>query len=381
MGNSWPPSQCSGLPPLFCCTTNLENQQPMPVVRRPGGKWKPKYRTSITSLPVELLLDFGFNAFEREPEEMTSLYLQMIQYLGVQADNALESSTIRAFASEVGNRYSPVPYHNFHHGWSVTQFLFALFFKGSTLYDLLTKNDILALFTAMLVHDVDHPGNNNAFEVATKSSIALRYNDLSVLENHHAAVGLQIMQCQQRNMFGTLSAQMSEEARESYLHGILQTDMKQHFSMVDTLKEVAKSRSPVFYSQDIRAHRLEMIGNLTHAVDIGNPLLPNFEMSRTWAVRISQEFWNQYEREIENGLPPTQMWADINSKKGFYKAQLGFINFIVSPLWTTLLDTLPQVDAACMLRIYLKDNLDEWGRLLQEEECRQNDEIIRHDDG
>ena len=36
-------------------------------------------------------------------------------------------------------------------------------------------------------HDIDHPGTNNLFEIKCRSKLATLYNDVSVLENHHAA--------------------------------------------------------------------------------------------------------------------------------------------------------------------------------------------------
>lgn len=36
-----------------------------------------------------------------------------------------------------------------------------------------------------LMHDIKHPGNNNDFEIKNNSDLALRYNNKSVLENHH----------------------------------------------------------------------------------------------------------------------------------------------------------------------------------------------------
>jgi hypothetical protein len=47
--------------------------------------------------------------------------------------------------------------------------------------------DMAALFIASAAHDVDHPGNNNVFEIKTRSKLGILYNDQSVLENHHTA--------------------------------------------------------------------------------------------------------------------------------------------------------------------------------------------------
>lgn len=44
------------------------------------------------------------------------------------------------------------------------------------------------MLISALTHDVDHPGNNNDFEIKTGSELALRYNNKSVLENYHCYV-------------------------------------------------------------------------------------------------------------------------------------------------------------------------------------------------
>jgi cAMP-specific phosphodiesterase 4 len=36
-------------------------------------------------------------------------------------------------------------------------------------------------------HDVEHPGFNNMFLIENHDKIAINYNDVSVLENHHVA--------------------------------------------------------------------------------------------------------------------------------------------------------------------------------------------------
>ena len=58
---------------------------------------------------------------------------------------------------------------------------------GTPAGDIFEVLDIFALLIASLCHDADHTGRNNSFEVNKKSPIAIKYNDVSVLENHHAA--------------------------------------------------------------------------------------------------------------------------------------------------------------------------------------------------
>lgn len=56
-----------------------------------------------------------------------------------------------------------------------------------------TQLEVFAALVAAIIHDVDHPGRNNQFLVSTEDSLAILYNDESVLENHHLAVAFELM--------------------------------------------------------------------------------------------------------------------------------------------------------------------------------------------
>lgn len=45
--------------------------------------------------------------------------------------------------------------------------------------------EVAALLLGALIHDFKHPGRSNAFLAKTGHSLALTYNDVSVLENFH----------------------------------------------------------------------------------------------------------------------------------------------------------------------------------------------------
>ena len=49
------------------------------------------------------------------------------------------------------------------------------------------------LLVSTLVHDVDHNGLNNNFHINSQSPLALLYNDISVLENHHCSYATKLL--------------------------------------------------------------------------------------------------------------------------------------------------------------------------------------------
>ncbi|ETO24824.1 hypothetical protein RFI_12333 [Reticulomyxa filosa] len=104
---------------------------------------------------------------------------------------SLNVTHICNFFEQITESYRDNPYHNHLHGVDVlvncNYFMHAHVFEG------LNNLDVLACLVSAACHDVAHPGNNNAFEIAIESDIAVKYNDESVLENMHAAKTWEIM--------------------------------------------------------------------------------------------------------------------------------------------------------------------------------------------
>ena len=48
--------------------------------------------------------------------------------------------------------------------------------------------DEASALIAAIAHDVDHPGRSSAFLCNSNNPLALLYNDLTVLESHHASI-------------------------------------------------------------------------------------------------------------------------------------------------------------------------------------------------
>ena len=69
----------------------------------------------------------------------------------------------------------------------------------------LTHADFGSMMLACFCHDYEHPGYNNAYMVSTKSELAIRYNDKSVLESHHIAATFGVLQRKENDIFDKFS--------------------------------------------------------------------------------------------------------------------------------------------------------------------------------
>ncbi len=81
-------------------------------------------------------------------------------------------------------------------------------------------------------------GTNNAFQVNNLTSLALLYNDVSVLENHHVATLFRIVNDPTVNadIFARLSKEQFREVRAVIIKSVLGTDMRYHFESTNLFK-------------------------------------------------------------------------------------------------------------------------------------------------
>ncbi|KAI9222143.1 hypothetical protein BC828DRAFT_41873 [Blastocladiella britannica] len=183
------------------------------------------------------MMDFGLNVLEMDRLELFGLTLAMAAKLRVLELLEIEGSLFLDFVIAVDAKYHPNPYHSFSHAVDVT---FMCFFTLTTLRaaELLTDLEQLTIFFAALCHDLCHPGRNNTFMISTRSELAVRYQNASVLENYSIEIGHDMLQELQ------LLAKWPEAAQsyffEIFTDLILATDMSKHFSLVKELGELSQ---------------------------------------------------------------------------------------------------------------------------------------------
>ncbi|KFO22596.1 cAMP-specific 3',5'-cyclic phosphodiesterase 4C [Fukomys damarensis] len=253
-----------------------------------------------------------------------------------------------------GHYHKDVAYHNSLHAADVAQSAHVLLAMPALEPAPAKDLEVLAAIFASAIHDVDHPGVSNQFLINTNSKLALMYNDISVLENHHLAVGFKLLQAENCDIFRNLSAKQWQNLRRMVIDMVLATDMSKHMNLLADLKtmvETKKVASLGILLLDTYADRIQVLQNLVHCADLSNPTKP-LPLYRQWTDRIMAEFFRQGDWERESGLDVSPM-CDKHTAS-VEKSQVGFIDYIAHPLWETWAD-LVHPDAQELLDT-LEDN-------------------------
>lgn len=261
------------------------------------------------------------------------------------------------------------PFHNFSHAVSVCHAGFYLIKKYPKFSSLLTDHQKFGFIISCLGHDLDHRGLTNNFEIATQSELAIRYHDMSPLEQHHAAILFSILSVKGSNVMHDIKGDQWRTLKKSMIENILATDMKSHFSMLTKFKTHLLENKSFGETPCPEADRQLITDHFIHYCDLSGSF-KNFGIASRWSKLVNMEFSRQvdasllqYEREIELGLAPTPHFKDLNKEEVFYSSEINFIKFIVLPLFdlsNSFLDETLVEEKKC-----LTNNLDSYSEKLK----------------
>lgn len=265
---------------------------------------------------------------------------------------------LHRFVNECSVRYRANPYHNWHHALDVTRTV-AWLLTRPVLAEKLDPADKFWVMIAAVVHDLDHPGRNNTWEVRTASPLAQKYQNISVLERHSLDLALMLLD----DPFLRFTDAMTPDARargKALLPELLiATDFGLHEELIRSFRSAVSSYPERSNFGDPEFHLLALKAVLK-AADIGNVAKP-FDRAVWWARRVMLEFWAQGRAERARGLPI----APINdeSRMTLRQAQMGFIQFVAQDLF----DLLARVEPASVCLAHtLRENLNRYGQLADE---------------
>ncbi|XP_055865772.1 high affinity cGMP-specific 3',5'-cyclic phosphodiesterase 9A-like isoform X8 [Biomphalaria glabrata] len=294
----------------------------------------PKY--TLSQETVDYLKQPTFDIWHWEPNEMLSLLEHMYHELGLVEEFNINPIVLKRWLLCVQENYRNNPFHNFRHCFCVTQMMYGMIHLCK-LWERMTTEDLGILLTAAVCHDLDHPGYNNTYQINARTELAIRYNDISPLENHHCAVAFQILSNPETNIFAYVDKDTFKRIRAGITMLILATDMARHAEIMESFKE----KLAAGFDDKNKEHldTLKMV--LIKCCDISNEVRP-MEVSEPWVDCLLEEYFNQSDREKIEGLPVAPFMDRDKVTKP--TAQIGFIKFVLIPMFETVARVFTQID-------------------------------------
>uniref|UniRef100_A0A8B9SBG7 Phosphodiesterase n=1 Tax=Apteryx owenii TaxID=8824 RepID=A0A8B9SBG7_APTOW len=313
------------------CKYSFLDENKRPTLRRDVPSY-PKYMLSQET--IEALRKPTFDVWLWEPNEMLSCLEHMYHDLGLVKDFNINPITLKRWLLCIHDNYRNNPFHNFRHCFCVTQMMYSMISLCS-LQEKFSQIDILILMTAAVCHDLDHPGYNNTYQINARTELAVRYNDISPLENHHCAVAFQIISQPEYNIFSNVNQDQFKQIRQGIITLILATDMARHAEILDSFKEKMENFD---YSNEEHMTCLKMV--LIKCCDISNEVRP-MEVAEPWVDCLLEEYFMQSDREKSEGLPVAPFMDRDKVTKP--TAQIGFLKFVLIPMFETSVSKVEEV--------------------------------------
>ncbi|XP_043947613.1 high affinity cAMP-specific and IBMX-insensitive 3',5'-cyclic phosphodiesterase 8 isoform X2 [Drosophila biarmipes] len=311
-------------------------------------------------LDESLSWDFDIFKLEEITDYHPLLYLgmEMFRRFDVFATLNIDENVCKAWLAVIEAHYRKSnTYHNSTHAADVMQatgaFITQLTNKDMHVMDRMEEATALI---AAAAHDVDHPGRSSAFLCNSNDALAVLYNDLTVLENHHAAITFKLTLGDDKiNIFKNLDKETYKSARSTIIDMILATEMTRHFEHLAKFVSVFGGEEPREHNpQTDEETSILMRRMLIKVADVSNPARP-IQFCIEWARRIAEEYFMQTDEEKQRHLPIVMPMFD-RATCSIPKSQIGFIEYIIQDMmhaWESFID-MPQ------LITYMQMNYSQW---------------------
>ncbi|KAJ8393954.1 hypothetical protein AAFF_G00054870 [Aldrovandia affinis] len=196
-----------------------------------------------------------------------------------------------------------------------------------------TDLEVMAMITAGFLHDIDHRGTNNLYQVKSQNPLA-KLHGSSILERHHLEFGKFLLGQDSLNIFQNLNRRQVEHVLHLIDIAIIATDLALYFKkrtmfqkIVDLSETYEDEKKWVdFMSLETTRKEIVMAMMMT-ACDLSAITKPWKVQSRV-ALSVAAEFWEQgdLERTVLEQQPIPMM--DRNKAAELPKLQCGFIDFV-----------------------------------------------------
>ena len=304
------------------------------------------------------VIDFAAHCKKASVGPLVKLSMQIFDHFRLFDLLPLQRSAFKSFVERVEAGYQSNDYHNHVHATDVTQAV--AFFIETSLLEQIDPVHMFSLLVSAIVHDVGHPGVNNAYLVARQTEVAVRWNNVSVNENGHLFTAYSLLNkyailddfdVDERNLILKLLQKM-----------VLYTDMELHADLVRRVTEAGEREV------DVETGTLKRVRNWSepwiplafalHCADISNPARP-YSLALHWGSEIVEEFYKQGDLQRSFNMKVDGfMDRSLAGPATTQSSQLGFIRYIVVPSIELLATFMPEV--AQELMVHINDNIERY---------------------
>uniref|UniRef100_A0A674K738 PDEase domain-containing protein n=1 Tax=Terrapene triunguis TaxID=2587831 RepID=A0A674K738_9SAUR len=172
---------------------------------------------------------------------------------------------------------------------------------------------------------------------------------------------LQIIAQPECNIFSNVTQEQFKQIRQGIITLILATDMARHAEILDSFKE---KMDHFDYSNEEHVTCLKMV--LIKCCDISNEVRP-MEVAEPWVDCLLEEYFMQSDREKSEGLPVAPFMDRDKVTKP--TAQIGFLKFVLIPMFETVTKLFPEVDEVMLQPL--------WESRDRYEELKQLDDAMK----
>ncbi|KAI2651413.1 Rod cGMP-specific 3',5'-cyclic phosphodiesterase subunit beta [Labeo rohita] len=319
---------------------------------------------------------FHFSDFDCTELDLVTCGIQMYYEVGVVKKFQVPQEVLVRFMYSVSKGYRKITYHNWRHGFNVGQTMFTLLTTGK-LKRYYTDLEVMAMITAGFLHDIDHRGTNNLYQVKSQNPLA-KLHGSSILERHHLEFGKFLLADESLNIFQNLNRRQMEHVIHLIDIAIIATDLALYFKkrtmfqkIVDLSETYEEQKKWVdFMSLETTRKEIVMAMMMT-ACDLSAITKP-WEVQSKVALSVAAEFWEQgdLERTVLEQQPIPMM--DRNKAAELPKLQCGFIDFVCTFVYKEFSRFHPEIqpmyDGILNNRMHWKARQEEYEAKLKEME-------------
>uniref|UniRef100_A0A674EE12 Phosphodiesterase n=1 Tax=Salmo trutta TaxID=8032 RepID=A0A674EE12_SALTR len=318
------------------------------------------------------IYEFGFSDFDLTELELVMCGIQMFYEVGVVKKFQVPQEVLVRFMYSISKGYRKMPYHNWRHGFNVGQTMFTLLTTGN-MKRYYTDLEVMAMITSAFLHDIDHRGTNNLYQVKSSNPLA-KLHGSSVLERHHLEFSKFLLADESLNIYQNLNRRQNEHAIHLMDIAIISTDLQLYFKkrtmfqkIVDLSKTYEDEKKWVDWMSLETTRKEIVLAMMMTACDL-SALTKPWEVQSKVALSEAAEWWVQgdLEREVLEKQPITMM--DRNCAGQLPELQCGFIDFVCTFVYKELSRFHPAIQP---MYDGMLNNRKEWKAKQEEYEAQQ----------